>query len=280
METKSFKLFNKQNLPLRGQVWIPSRQKRHPIIIVCHGFKGFNQWGFFPHTAEQIAKAGFMVVTFNFSGSGIGDDLQNFTELKLFEENTYTRELDDLQTIINMLISGRIGDRVGNFDRIGLLGHSRGGGTAVLTASKTDNIRCLVTWSAISTVDRFSKRETESWESRGYIEVLNSRTQQLMRINRNLERDISLNKERLNILSAVGRINMPYLIIHGKDDEAVPLAEARAIYEAANPNKTQLKIVEGAGHTFNVVHPFEGTNPAFDDVLTSTIEWFEFWLKK
>ena len=39
-----------------------------------HGFKGFKDWGFFPHLADRLARAGLVAVSFNFSGSGVGPD--------------------------------------------------------------------------------------------------------------------------------------------------------------------------------------------------------------
>ena len=64
--------------PLRGDI----REGRiSSAIVVCHGFKGFKDWGFFPYLADCLAAGtGAMVISFNFSGSGIGPDLESFTE--------------------------------------------------------------------------------------------------------------------------------------------------------------------------------------------------------
>ena len=42
-----------------------------PTVIICHGFKGFMEWGFFPPLAELLVERGFTVIRFNYSGSGM-----------------------------------------------------------------------------------------------------------------------------------------------------------------------------------------------------------------
>ncbi len=76
MVHRHFKIFNSANEPIRGDVSVPNENKRFPVVIVAHGFKGFKDWGFFPYLAKGLCRKGFIVVKFNFSGSGIGEDLE------------------------------------------------------------------------------------------------------------------------------------------------------------------------------------------------------------
>src|SRR5947208_17017621 len=62
-------------------------------VVLVHGFKGFTRFAFFPYLADRLTDARISVVGFNFSGSGIGEDMETFTDVDAFEENTYTREL-------------------------------------------------------------------------------------------------------------------------------------------------------------------------------------------
>ena len=62
------------------------------------------------------------------------------------------------------------------------------------------------------------------------------------------------NKERFHIAKAAGSLQIPFLIIHGTNDEAVLVDEAKRLHKAAK--KSELYMVEGAGHTFGVKHPF------------------------
>ena len=45
----------------------------------------------------------------------------------------------------------------------------------------------------------------------------------------------------------IGRVAAPVLLLHGTDDPAIPVAEARRLYDAAHEPKT-IFIADGAGH--------------------------------
>ena len=68
VKNTSFELKGADGGPLRGTVWTVGDGKGRPAVVVCHGFKGFKDWGFFPHLAHRLANAGLTTVTFNFSG--------------------------------------------------------------------------------------------------------------------------------------------------------------------------------------------------------------------
>ncbi len=281
MVLRDFKVYNKNKDPIRGDVCIPELNRRFPVIIICHGFKGFKDWGFFPYVSEVLCKKGFITVKFNFSGSGIGEDLREFTDMDRFASNTYSREIDDLHCVLDELEKGRICEKLGYFDRIGLLGHSRGGGIAVLKAAADKRIRTLVTWNAISHVERRSfLDELPRWKRQGYIEIANVRTGRMMRLGTALMEDIQkYGQTKLNVLKAAGRIDAPFLIIHAEKDESVPVREAREIFDHSNQLRSRLEIVQGSGHTFGCVHPFEGPAPDLKKVLSLTKDWFGNYLQ-
>ena len=56
--------------------------------------------------------------------------------------------------MIDALARGELG--VAPPSSIGVVGHSRGGGIAVLQAASDPRVRALVTWAAISSVERWS----------------------------------------------------------------------------------------------------------------------------
>jgi pimeloyl-ACP methyl ester carboxylesterase len=76
----------------------------------------------------------------------------------------------------------------------------------------------------------------------------------------------------LNIVAAAGRIRVPWLVIHGSDDATVPVSSGVRLAEAAGA-ETELLLMEGADHTFGIRHPWQGTNPVFDQVLERTVGW-------
>ena len=64
-------------------------------------------WGFFPELSRRIAEAGLVAVSLNVSGSGIGDDLENFTEDEAFAHNTYSKDLEDLEVVRTITSLGK-----------------------------------------------------------------------------------------------------------------------------------------------------------------------------
>src|SRR5690606_33223391 len=117
---------------VRGDVRIPDGPPPRTAVLVLHGFKGFKDWAFFPHLCRRLAGAGHAVVSFNFSGSGIGEDPGRFTDLDAFATNTLSRELEEVGWVADWILSGDLLPRPPQ--RLGLLGHSRGGGDAILHA--------------------------------------------------------------------------------------------------------------------------------------------------
>lgn len=56
-----------------------------------------------------------------------------------------------------------------------------------------------------------------------------------------------LGHNRLDSAGKLGRVSAPVLVAHGERDEVIPLAQGRALYEAAREPKRQI-VVPGAGH--------------------------------
>src|SRR5262249_30750274 len=125
------------------------RATPRPAIVLLHGFKGFKDWGMFPVFAERLARAGVTVVSFKTTGSGV-DGTVTFVLPDRFSHDAFCASLNDLGVAIDALAAGRLD--VAPPTSIGLLGHSRGGGIAILHAARDPRIRALVTWAAISSV--------------------------------------------------------------------------------------------------------------------------------
>lgn len=256
---------------LRGDVRAPDDSVTGSVIVVVHGFKGFKDCGFFPHACEVLARSGHTAVSFNFSRNGIGDEPTEFTELERFARNTLSRELDELGRVIETVEAGEL-PGVGRPRRLGLLGHSRGGGQAVLAAAEHDSVDALVTWAAVADFDRWSDEVKEEWRAEGRITVMNARTGQEMPLDIEILEDFESNRDRLDIGAAARRVGGPWLIVHGSGDETVSPDDGRRLAEAAPDGR--LILVEGAGHTFEARHPFEGSTPELGQALAATREHF------
>ncbi|MBS1517136.1 MAG: alpha/beta fold hydrolase [Bacteroidetes bacterium] len=241
-----------------------------PVVIFCHGFKGFKDWGCFPYLMERITAGGYCTVAFNFSYNGTGDpenEHRDFTRLDLFAKNTFSRELDDTGDVIDYLFNNS--EDLGiDKDNITLIGHSRGGGIAILKAAEDKRISRLIVLSSVCSFDRYSDALKSKWKEAGFFEVLNSRTNQIMRMNYSLIEDIENNRERLDIQNAVSKLHIPTLIIHGTQDITVDYSNAEDLFSRSNKDLTQLKLIDNTGHTFGAVHPFEGTTKALEEVIS------------
>ena len=116
---------------------------------------------------------------------------------------------------------------------VGLGGSLRGGGMALLARSARLASAALATWSAISTVERWRQPERERWRSTGVQEVRNARTGEVLPLYTDVLDDIEQHAAELDIQAAAARIAVPWLIVHGGEDEAVSIAEAKRLAEAA-----------------------------------------------
>ncbi len=249
-----------------------------PIVVFCHGYKGFKDWGVWDIMAKQIAKAGFCFVKFNFShNGGTVKSPIDFPDLEAFGNNNYTRELDDLGDIIDWIVKKFKGNTAVDISKINLIGHSRGGGIAILKTSEDSRIKKLIT---LASVCDFQKRtvtigDLKQWKKNGVKYVINGRTKQKMPHFYQFYEDFIRNRERLNIKFAVKKINIPHLVIRGDTDTSVSISEAKQICKW-NP-KSQLQIIENADHVFNVKHPWKSKSlrKEFERLISSTIQFLK-----
>ena len=249
--------------------------KGKPVILYAHGFKGFKDWGFVPFIAEFFVKNGFSFVTFNFSHNGIGPDMETFSEEDKFSKNTYSLEVEELGEMILRCSEGELGGKEAN-RRVGLLGHSRGGGVSILAAQRSPEVQAVATWASISNVDRYEKHIYEDWRKKGFMEAPNSRTGQIMKVGMDMLKDIEKNsKNALNILSATKHLGKPLLVIHGSEDTSVRFYEAEMLNIYADPIRSEMRLIAGADHTFGVKHPFAGSTPQLDSALAYSLKFFK-----
>ncbi len=252
---------------------VPGSGERRPFVMVLHGFKGFMDWGFFPELSRRLADAGLVAVSFNMSGSGIGADLETFTDDEGFAGNTYTREIEDSGLVRAHAASG-------NFpwidpQKAAMFGHSRGGGIALLHAAEAGDYRALVTWAAIASVNRWDDATRKLWREQGFLLIPNARTGQTHRLDVTLLDEAERHGEgRLDVVAACGRIQAPTLLVHGEADEAVPFADLETLAAGFPSGVAERLAVANAGHTFGARHPLEEIPAELDRVLERTVGWF------
>ncbi|NNK86673.1 MAG: alpha/beta fold hydrolase [Flavobacteriaceae bacterium] len=248
--------------PIILDIFMPVEAKDAPLVIFCHGYKGFKDWGAWNIMSQSFAGKGVAIIKFNFSfNGGTVEQPIDFPDLKAFSQNNYSKELDDLHTVLNWIeVSDMISSSIDRSD-ITVMGHSRGGGIAALAANTDQRIKKLITLAGVSDFEaRFNigSEEFETWKREGVKYVLNGRTKQQMPHLFQFYKDFEANANRLNIEKALRSLQIPHLIIHGNADTSVSVEEAHNMYEW-NPD-AELFIIEGANHVFGVSHPWNQNN--------------------
>jgi len=260
---------------LTVDVFTPNQKVNFPVAVFLHGFKGFKDWGFFPFMHGVFTSEGIALVTVNFSHNGVNEHHPtDFVDLDAFSQNTISQELVETKSVIEWVIqfASEYGWDPG---AITLIGHSRGGGEALVYASNDARINKVVAWAPISDFGlAFKDIGKEKWKTEGQIFVPNARTQQKMPMKYAFWDDLETNHQSLNILEAVPYIEMPMMLLHGEKDESVSVEHSNKIY--AQCLHAVLITVPEATHTFNAGHPFSESSKfpiQLQDVLVNTVEF-------
>ncbi len=277
------KKLNKIEYVIKGQearkitldITYPETKKSLPVIVFVHGFKGFKDWGHFNWVANKFAENGFAFFKFNFSYNGITpDNLYELTDLDAFSENNYSKELKDLDLVLDFVIEQEEQLPI-NTKEIYIIGHSRGGGIAFLKSLEDKRIKKTVLWASLSDFESFFRNDTvKEWEENGVVMVENKRTKQLLPLKKQFYDDYISNKKTLDIRQQAKLFDKPLLIIHGDKDESVDISHAEFLY-----NTIQHSIfirVEQGDHTFGAKHPFnevEDVTEMLEELVENSVEF-------
>ncbi|HEX7078244.1 MAG TPA: hypothetical protein VF363_07480 [Candidatus Eisenbacteria bacterium] len=292
--------------PLRGDYFAPARGREEDdgprlagapppdlspaAVVLCHGFRAYKDWGFLPLLAARIAEEGLAAVTFSFSGSGVAERDGAFTEIERFRRNTYAKELDDLERVVAWTESrvlrgtGAAGDASerraarGAPIRLGLAGHSRGGAIAILHAASDPRVRCVATLAAPSRIMVWPDDHWDAWKRGEPARVLDFRTRTKLPLGPDILEDIDRNRERYDLERATASLEAPLLVIQGDRDAAVPPDEGRALAAYGRSASTELRVIAGAGHSFQAGDRIRRTPAALLDMVEAVAAWMRRWL--
>lgn len=278
---ESFIIKGSNGRPMAADLHFDAGKIDVPILLYAHGFNGFKDWGNGNLMAQKIVDAGFVVLKFNFSHNGTTPEaMEEFIDLEAFSENNYTKQLFDLSQILQWITHiGNPYKQHFNINKIGLIGHSMGGGIAILLAANDSSIKALCTWAAIGECKtpwgNWSQAQLEAWRTTGTAYYFNGRTRQELPMRYQLYLDHFNNKAALDIHAAAKNIAIPWLICHGTGDTSVPPSVAASLHQK-NPNST-LFITDG-DHVFDRKHPWHATTLplAANKLLTATTDFFRF----
>ena len=195
------------------------------IVVLGHGVTGNKDRPFVVALGEGLAAAGIPALRFSFSGNGASEGK--------FTDSTISKEVEDLGAVLDVLEN----------HTVCYVGHSMGGAVGVLRARTDDRIRLLVSLAGMVHTKAFAQREFGDvtpdegfmWDepdcplSQAYMD-------DLTQIN--------------TVVNLVPQITIPWLLIHGDEDDVVPIEDSRDILVKAN-DQTQLIRLQSANHVFS-----------------------------
>lgn len=205
----------------------PGREGCRHIVVLGHGVTGNMNRPLMMALAEGLAESGIAALRFSFAGNGGSEGR--------FVDATISKEVGDLRAVVDAL--------TGHGYEVGYAGHSMGGAVGVLTASQDERIRFLISLAGMVHTDGFAQREFGEVEpGNGYMWD---------------DPDCPLSKQFMNDMAKIGsveeravQIRQPWLLIHGTEDDVVPIQDSYDIFERANDPK-ELVEVPGADHVFS-----------------------------
>lgn len=247
-------------------IFLPDTAKG--MVVFAHGYKGFKDWGAWDLVAKYFVTQQLGFVKFNFShNGGTAEEPIDFPDLDAFGKNTYTKELFDLDKMIT--IAEKICLEKEWQVPIYVIGHSRGGGIAILQGAKDIRIAKIAAWAGVSDFEkRFPQGDDlEDWKLAGVMHVENGRTKQRMPHFYGFYEDFLEHKSLLDIKGACETLTKPFIQVHGDMDLAVSISEGISI---ARWTETDIEIIKGAGHTFQTTHPW--TEPELPEDMLRVVE--------
>ena len=195
------------------------------IVVLGHGVTGNKDRPFVVALGEGLAAAGIPVLRFSFSGNGTSEG--NFTD------STISKEVDDLGAVLDHLKEYTVC----------YVGHSMGGAVGVLRASEDKRIQLLVSLAGMVHTKAFAQREFgDVTPDEGFMWD---------------EPDCPLSQAYMDDLTQINtvvdlspQITIPWLLVHGDEDDVVPIEDSHDILAKAN-SQAQLVTLEGANHVFS-----------------------------
>lgn len=213
------------------------------MVVIGHGVTGNKDRPLLVAIAEGLAAKGWPCLRFSFSGNGESEGR--------FEDATISKETGDLLSVMRTVPQER---------RIAYVGHSMGAAVGVVKASRSLMIQSLVSLAGmVHTADFLAREfgdvlpdEGNMWDEDG-CPLSSAFVDDMKRIG--------------SLLGTASEVRQPWLLIHGTDDDVVPIKDSLDAFDAARCEKKLVRIPD-AGHSFD-----EKSYPVVVDAIDS-------WLKK
>lgn len=221
------------------------------LIVFCHGFKSFMDWGTFELIGDYFCQRGFNFLRFNYTHNGTTPETPiEFTDLEAFGQNNFEKELFDTQAVLQK-VSSHISIKNPS---LFLMGHSKGGATALAYSLENTKIKSCATLAAVlDPIKQYGNTSDLKWKKEGVKYILNGRTNQNMPLYFQFPINTLAIQKRLKLVDLLKKDERDFLIVHGREDETIPFSETDVVN---NLNHVEVMALEGANHTFGAKHPY------------------------
>lgn len=238
-------ILNKRKEKLRGVFHKADNRKR--IVIVCHSWTSSKDMDIIRSLCESLRKNGINAFRFDFSGNG-----ESGGE---FIESTLSKEIQDLRSVIGYF-------KKKGYVKIGIIGHSMGGGICILESAKDRRPAFVISIAGTSDVSNFverhfSKEQLEEVRKTGFT-MKKTWQKEIVTISRKFIKDVP----RHRILQEVKKIRVPILFVIGTADNVNMRKKA---FNAARQPK-HLIFINGADHNFT-------DKRKFNQMASAIVRW-------
>lgn len=252
MPSETFSLANEKEELLHGIIETDQPRKKQPAVIFLNGLLGTAESPWRVKLAEKLRKLGFVTVRFDYAygfGQGSGDP----------SKFTLGSQVADAQRVLEHTLRRSYVN-----DNVALIGHCFGGAGALLMAAFEERITALV---IISTpyqmtdtrVTRFDEREMSRIRLKRYFHMCANTSE--VRVDYAFFEDAM----KKDMARATRNIKQPILIMHGEQDESIPMENSQEIFDRIHSEK-QLKMIKGMGHQMTGT-PLKQTNKLITEFL-------------
>ncbi len=244
-----------------------------PLVIIINGHNGFYNYGMFPYLQQSLAHQNISSYSFNFSHGGVNGGEDYFGDLEKYEKNCMRLEVEDVMCVLHNLYHDRFERHSSHF----LLAHSLGGVPLIFSAKKAQDediaINGIVLVSTVKQLDFWPDEIINDWKQNEVYYQKNNRTKQMLPQGEEFLSEVLQSKSKWDLEGEIKKLKQPVLIVHGENDEAIPVEHGRSLFEWINPQneKSFFKIIPGATHTYNTKHPFEGTSPQLEEMIKEVV---------